>query len=315
VIGSVAIVISLLLAEFLSRKISKPILELTDISTKITNLEFDMHYNPRRNGNEVDVLGQHMNTLSNRLEETIRELKEANLELQQDIEIRDKNETMRKEFLSNVSHELKTPIALIQGYAEGLVDGVITDPEDVKYYCDVIIDEAKKMNRMVKEMLSLNQLEYGMNTLNMEHFNLVDLIRGVVNQTKVMADQYDVKLVFEETNPIYVWADEFFAEQVITNYLTNAIHYAKNEKEVEITIQNREQDVRVEVFNTGDQIAPENMEHLWEKFYKVDKARTRKYGGSGIGLSVVKAVMDSFKKECGVYNMENGVVFWFELDK
>jgi signal transduction histidine kinase len=149
----------------------------------------------------------------------------------------------------------------------------------------------------------------------MEHFNLVDLIRGVVNQTKVMADQYDVKLVFEETNPIYVWADEFFAEQVITNYLTNAIHYAKNEKEVEITIQNREQDVRVEVFNTGDQIAPENMEHLWEKFYKVDKARTRKYGGSGIGLSVVKAVMDSFKKECGVYNMENGVVFWFELDK
>jgi signal transduction histidine kinase len=222
---------------------------------------------------------------------------------------------MRKEFLSNVSHELKTPIALIQGYAEGLVDGVITDPEDVKYYCDVIIDEAKKMNRMVKEMLSLNQLEYGMNTLNMEHFNLVDLIRGVVNQTKVMADQYDVKLVFEETNPIYVWADEFFAEQVITNYLTNAIHYAKNEKEVEITIQNREQDVRVEVFNTGDQIAPENMEHLWEKFYKVDKARTRKYGGSGIGLSVVKAVMDSFKKECGVYNMENGVVFWFELDK
>jgi signal transduction histidine kinase len=256
-----------------------------------------------------------MNTLSNRLEETIRELKEANLELQQDIEIRDKNETMRKEFLSNVSHELKTPIALIQGYAEGLVDGVITDPEDVKYYCDVIIDEAKKMNRMVKEMLSLNQLEYGMNTLNMEHFNLVDLIRGVVNQTKVMADQYDVKLVFEETNPIYVWADEFFAEQVITNYLTNAIHYAKNEKEVEITIQNREQDVRVEVFNTGDQIAPENMEHLWEKFYKVDKARTRKYGGSGIGLSVVKAVMDSFKKECGVYNMENGVVFWFELDK
>ncbi len=315
VIGTVAIVISLLLAEFLSRKISKPILELTDISTKITNLEFDVHYNPRRNGNEVDVLGQHMNTLSNRLEETIRELKEANLELQQDIEVRDKNETMRKEFLSNVSHELKTPIALIQGYAEGLVDGVITDPEDVKYYCDVIIDEAKKMNRMVKEMLSLNQLEYGMNTLNMEHFNLVDLIRGVVNQTKVMADQYDVKLVFDETDPIYVWADEFFAEQVITNYLTNAIHYAKNEKEVEITIQNREQDVRVEVFNTGDQIAPENMEHLWEKFYKVDKARTRKYGGSGIGLSVVKAVMDSFKKECGVYNLENGVVFWFELDK
>ncbi|MBQ1902718.1 MAG: two-component sensor histidine kinase [Lachnospiraceae bacterium] len=315
VIGLMAILISLLLAEFLSKRISRPILELTDISTKMTNLEFESRFYPRRNGNEVDILGQHMNTLSGRLEETIRELKEANLELQHDIEIRDKNETMRKEFLSNVSHELKTPIALIQGYAEGLVDGVISDPEDVKYYCDVIIDESKKMNRMVKEMLSLNQLEYGKSTLNMEHFNIVELIQGVINQTKVMADQYETTLIFDEADSIYVWADEFFTEQVISNYLTNAIHYAKNEKEVRISIQNREKDIRVEVFNTGDPIAKENMDHLWEKFYKVDKARTRKYGGSGIGLSVVKAVMDSFKKDCGVYNKEDGVVFWFELDK
>ena len=256
-----------------------------------------------------------MNELSSTLEHTIQELKQTNLEMQHDIEIRDQNENMRKEFLSNVSHELKTPIALIQGYAEGLVDGISDDPEDEKYYCNVIIDEAKRMNRMVREMLALNQLEYGQNTVEMERMDIVEVIQGVIHQTSLLAEQNEVSIQFQDSRQIFVWADEFFLEQVISNYLTNAIHYAKNEKVVSVSVETFEKEVKISVFNTGDTIPEENLPYLWEKFYKVDKARTREYGGSGIGLSVVKAVMDSFHKACGVENRANGVLFWFTLDR
>ncbi len=314
-VGIFAIIISVIAAEILARRISRPILELTNLSKRMNQLDFEAKYIPRKRENEVDELGRHMNTMSETLEETIGELKESNLKLQKDIEIRDKNEQMRKEFVSNVSHELKTPLAVIQGYAEGLSDGIFEDPEDCKYYCDVIVDEAQRMNRIVKELLVLNQLEYGKDNISMERFDIVSLIHGIIESTRILMEQNEIQLVFEETDPIYVWADEFLTEQVVSNYLTNAIHYAKGEKRITISVDNLDSGVRVHVVNTGDLIPEESIPHLWEKFYKVDKARTREYGGSGIGLSVVKAIMDSFHKECGVRNLEDSVEFWFELDK
>ncbi len=310
-----ALFFSTLIARYLSGRISRPILELTDISNQMSHLDFREKYVSREKGNEVDVLGQHINTMSETLEETIRELRQANMELRQDIEVREKNEEMRREFLANVSHELKTPIALIQGYAEGLSDGITEDPEETKYYADVIVDEAKKMNRMVKELLALNQLEYGKSTMQMEHFDLTAVLLGMIGQIRVMAEQYEAKISFEREEPLMVWADEFFTEQIISNYLSNAIHYAKGEKQVRVTVSEEENRARIEVFNTGDPIPEEVLPHIWEKFYKADKARTREYGGSGIGLSVVKAVTEAFGTECGVRNRENGVTFWFTLDK
>ena len=315
IVGIFGVLISVIMARFLSRYLTRPIKELTDISEKMTKLDFNAKYSPRNPGNEIDKLGIYMNVMSETLESAIRDLKQANTELQHDLEIRDKNEEMRKEFLSNVSHELKTPIAVIQGYAEGLAEGVIEDTESQQYYCEVIIDEAKRMNTMVKQLLSLNQIEYGRSNVNMEHVHLKGVIAGVVSANEILANQSGVKLVIEPFEDIPVWADEFFAEQVLTNYITNGIHYAKYDKQVRIRVIDREKDVRISVFNTGDPIPEESIDRIWEKFYKVDKARTREYGGSGIGLSVVKAVMDSFGKECGVTNYENGVEFWFELDK
>ncbi len=252
--------------------------------------------------------------LSRIMERTINELQSENDKLIRNIELKEKAEKMRKEFISNVSHELKTPIAVIQGYAEGLADDVADDPESRKYYADVIVDESRRMNNMVRQLLALNQLEYGQDNMNMECVHLNELIEGVVRSNEILAEESKVKIEVEDFPETKVYADEFFTEQVLTNYLTNAIHYAGGEKIINIKAVVNDAIVRVSVFNTGEPIPEEAMDHIWEKFYKVDAARTREYGGSGIGLSVVKAVMDSFGRQCGANNFDNGVEFWFELE-
>ena len=224
---------------------------------------------------------------------------------------------MRKEFIANVSHELKTPIALIQGYAEGLVEGMAEDKENRDYYCGVIMDEAGKMNRMVRQLLTLTALEFGGERLSVERFDLTELIASVISSSGVLLKQNELTVDFDGKEPVYVMGDEFKIEEVITNYLTNAIHHVGGgEKKIQIRIDHRRdgKEVCVEVFNTGNPIPDEALPNLWTKFYKVDKARTREYGGSGIGLSIVKAIMEMHHKACGVKNHENGVEFWFTLD-
>ena len=221
---------------------------------------------------------------------------------------------MRTEFLGNVSHELKTPIALIQGYAEGLKEGVSDDIESREFYCDVIMDEANKMNQMVRNLLTLNQLEFGKEEITFERFDIVELVRGVIQSCDILIQQKGVKINFVMEESVYVWADEFKAEQVIRNYISNALNHVTGENIIEIKIVKKEETVRVSVFNTGSPIPEEDIGHIWDKFYKVDKARTREYGGNGIGLSIVKAIMESFHKEYGVKNYDNGVEFFMELD-
>ena len=312
--GCVVVVLSAVLMIFITGRFVKPILELADISEKMSHLNFDVKYK-RKDKNEIGVLGNSMNRLSEKLETTISELKSANNELQKDIEQKIQIDEMRKDFLSNVSHELKTPIALIQGYAEGLLDGINDDDKESRqFYCEVIIDEASKMNKMVKKLLTLNQIEFGNNQVTMERFDLHELIRGVLQSVEILAKQDEIQIVYNNNEPIYVWADEYQIEEVVTNYLSNAIHHASGEKRIELTVEKKQDLVHVCVFNTGDKIPEEELDKVWIKFYKVDKARTREYGGSGIGLSIVKAIMDAHHMECGVQNRENGVEFWFELD-
>lgn len=312
-IGVVAVVLSAIVSIFVSRRIANPVLELTDISKRMAELDFNAKY-VSKGETEIDQLGEHINFLSETLEKTISELKSANNELLIDIEKKTQIDEMRKEFLSNVSHELKTPLALIQGYAEGLQECINEDEESRNFYCEVIMDEADKMNQMVKKLLTLNQLEFGNDKVAMERFDLTELIWGVINSSSILLKQNGIHLIFETDQPMYVWADEFKVEEVITNYLSNAIHYADFEKEIRIRYTTYRDYVRVGVFNTGNNIPKEDLERVWIKFYKVDKARTREYGGSGIGLSIVKAIMDSFHRECGVINHEGGVEFWLELD-
>lgn len=312
-IGSVMAVLSGILIWVLSKKITDPILELNNISERMIHLDFEAKYHGNSN-NEIAMLGENINKLSSTLEQTISELKTANNELKKDIGKKEQIDEMRQEFLSNVSHELKTPIALIQGYAEGLQEGISDDPESREFYCDVIIDEAAKMNNMVKKLLTLNQLEFGNDMVSMERFDVTALIRNYIQSAQILTKQNDIEVRFEEHEPVFVWADEFKVEEVFMNYFSNAVNHCQGKKVIDVKLERMEGKVKISVFNTGEPIPEDSIGHLWEKFYKVDKARTRAYGGSGVGLSIVKAIMESMNQQFGVQNFTNGVLFWFELE-
>lgn len=313
-VGIIVVVLGSLVMLFISNNFTKPIYDLSHIAYAMSNLDFSIKYKDIRK-DELGVLGNSINTLSEQLEHTILELKTANNELQKDIEKKVEIEEMRTEFLSNVTHELKTPIALIQGYAEGLKDNISEDAQSREFYCEVIMDEAMKMNNMVKKLLSLNQIESGKNAIEFNHFDIVPVISAVVHSFDIVAQQKGVNFVFDENMEYYVWADEYMMEDVITNYISNAINHIKDPNVIEIKLRFIEDGIlRVSVFNTGEPIPEEDIPNIWTKFYKVDKARTREYGGNGIGLSIVKAIMEAHNQKYGVSNKANGVEFWFDCD-
>lgn len=313
-VGLIVVCVGICIMLFVSNQYTKPILRLAKHAEDMQKLNFSSRYEDDRE-DEIGVLGNSMNALSDKLEETISELKTANNELQLDLERRSEQEEMRREFLANVSHELKTPIALIQGYAEGLQENINDDAESREFYCEVIVDEANKMNKMVKKLLSLNQLEFGNGQVHLEHFDLNSVLDSVVNSTDILFRQKEVTLSYHRSEePVLVWADEYMIEEVMTNYVSNALNHVKYDNKIEIKVVQEGDVVRTSVFNTGDPIPEEEVDKIWTKFYKVDKARTREYGGNGIGLSIVKAVMEAHNQKCGVINYDNGVEFWFELD-
>ena len=312
-VGFGAVIVSALLVIWLSNRITKPILELADISERMKHLDFEAKYTGKEK-TEISVLGNNINELSETLEATISELKTVNNELLKDIEKKDKIDEMRKEFLSNVSHELKTPIALIQGYAEGLSEGIADDdPESRTFYCEVIMDEAAKMNSIVSKLLTLNELEFGSSNPEMKRFDLTEFVGRYLVSAAMLAQQKDIRVEFDDSQPVYIWGDEDRIAQVIENFFSNAVNHCEGEKKIHISVTEEGEHVRCAVFNTGVPIPEDSLPHLWDKFYKVDKARSREYGGSGVGLSIVKAIVESMNGTYGVRNVTGGVEFWFEL--
>ena len=318
-IAGFTILISAIIVSFVSRKFTEPILELNTIAKNMANLDFSHKYRITDTDDEINNLGKSINTMSDKLESTIKQLRNTNIELERDIEEKSKIDEMRKTFISDVSHELKTPIALIQGYSEGLIENVNTDEESRKFYAEVIQDEANKMNRLVQNLLDLMKLEYGKREFNNTIFDIVELEKEVVRKSKVMLDEKEVEVIFEGPESIYVNADDFYIEQVVTNYLTNAI---KNVQEVNGSkiiiikniINNTKKKVNIQVYNTGEHISDEDLSRIWKRFYKVDKSRNRQSGGTGIGLAFVKAIMSNYENDYGVFNCDDGVTFYFELE-
>lgn len=320
VMGFVAIILGGISITFITERFTKPIEELNDIANEMSNLNFKRKYRINDSKDEIDELGKSINTLSDKLEDTINKLKISNSELERDIEAKSKIDEMRKQFISDVSHELKTPIALIQGYAEGLVENVNNDEESKKFYAEVILDEANKMDKLVKRLLELMKLEYEDRKLNDKKFDIVELINSVIKNSKVVLEEENIKVEFKEKEPIYVYADDFYIEQVITNYFTNAIKNVleiDGKKMIKIAIKNGKDEgkLRVTVFNTGKKIDEENLNRIWTRFYKVDEARTRAKGGTGIGLALVKAIMTKYNSSYGVKNKKNGVEFYFDISE
>ncbi len=312
-VGVAAAVLGGILVYFISRSLTKPILQLARLSEQMAELDFSVRYQGRQK-NEIGVLGASINHMSENLRNAIEALQKANAQLEQDIREKDRIDQLRREFLSNVSHELKTPLALIQGYSEGLKDEVNDDPESREYYCDVIIDEAQKMNLIVKRLLNLGEIESGEMQLTLEDFDLTAVLKGVLQSTSVLGKEMSCETRLDAPPELWVRADEFMMEEVLQNYLSNAYHHVQDPGRIEVKAGKTEAGrVRISVFNTGKPIPAEDLPHLWEKFYKVDKARTRKYGGSGIGLSIVKAIATAHGGSCGVENRPDGVEFWIEF--
>ena len=307
------LILGLLLVIFISGRVTKPIEQLTDLSNRMKNLDFSARYTGSKT-DEVGILGNNMNEMASQLERTILKLQMANEQLSEDLKEQERIDEMRKDFISNVSHELKTPIALIQGYAEGLKDSK-DDPEAFEDYCSVIMDESEKMNRMVKKLTTLNQLEFGAADFQPVTFDVMELISSVVSQYAKQIKEAGAEVRIEGPGELSVIGDEFEIEEVVNNYLSNALNHPEEPFQITISVADLGPTARISVSNTGKPIPEEDLDKVWIKFYKVDRARTRSYGGSGIGLSIVKAIMDTHGKEYGVYNTETGVTFWFELDR
>ena len=316
-IALITVIISGIAIFIISKRFTKPISELGGIANKISNLDFSQKYRIKDSGDEIDNLGKSINKMSDKLEDTITKLQKNNNELEKDIEEKSKIDDMRKQFISDVSHELKTPIALIQGYSEGLIENVNTDEESKMFYAEVILDEANKMDKMVKSLLELMKLEYGAKQFNNNLFNITELIKEELRKYTVLFEENNIQVKFTLKQPVYVYADINFIEQILNNYLSNAIkniEKVNKEKYIEIKTKLINNKVRVSVFNTGKNITEENMQKIWNRFYKEDTSRNRDLGGTGIGLAMVKAIMNNYNNEYGVINKTNGVEFYFDLD-
>jgi len=313
--GIFIIILGGIIIFLLASRITKPIVKLNGIAKKMAVLDFNEKYDVRRS-DEIGTLGESINSLSNQLEKSIGELRQANSKLKLDIEKEREIDEMRKGFISNVSHELKTPIALVQGYAEGLKVNINDDEENKNYYCEVIIDEANKMNSMVRKLLELSELESNNISLEREDFCISELIKNVIKKNSITFAEKEAEVTFytNGNENAKINADYYFTEQVLMNYLSNAVNHLDEKKILRINLKIIENKVRVEVFNSGKNIPDESLENIWMSFYKVDKARTRSYGGTGLGLSIVKAIQNAHNNIYGVANKPDGVVFWFEAD-
>lgn len=316
-IGILMVMISATLSSFVSRKFTEPILELNGITKKMANLDFSKRYRITDTDDEINTLGKNINQMSDKLESTIGQLRKNNTALERDIEEKSKIDEMRKQFISDVSHELKTPIALIQGYSEGLIENVNDDEESRKFYAEVIRDEAYKMDTMVKKLLELMKYEYRERQLDNREFDLREMIKEELRRQTVILKEKSIKIDFDDKEAIKVFADQECIEQVINNYLTNAIKHCEEkqgEKKIIIRTEKVSEKIRVFVYNTGDKISKDCIEKIWTRFYKIDTSRSREDGGTGIGLALVKAIMNNYGNEYGVKNFENGVEFYFDIN-
>ena len=188
--------------------------------------------------------------------------------------------------------------------------------ESRKFYAEVILDESNKMDVLVKKLLELIKIEYGALEFNNSEFDVTELISEIIRKSQVMINEKKVNVMYNKDEKVMINADEFYTEQIINNYFTNAIKNAKEiegKKEIKIEIKQKDNKTIISVFNTGENIKEEDLERIWKRFYKVDESRNRQNGGTGIGLALVKAIMERTGKKYGVENKENGVEFYFEI--
>ncbi|QFQ25397.1 sensor histidine kinase [Bacillus thuringiensis] len=307
----IVFLVIILLSFYYSKIIVKPLIKINRVTKKMANFDFSEKL-PVTADDEIGGLSGSINTLSVNLKDRIDRLNVANTKLQQDIERERQLEKTRKEFISGVSHELKTPLSVIRSFAEGIKDGV---SKDTSYYTDVILEETENMNRLIVEMLELAKLESGTYKLDMTTFSIGELTQQVYTKLLFSTEEKHLQVNIDADPSILVKANRSRIEQVVVNLLSNAIRYTPEGEKIQVSIIEAEDTVKVEIENTGNPIPEESLEKIWDRFYRLDASRSRHTGGTGLGLSIVKNILDLHHAEYGVYNTTNSVVFYFNLQK
>ncbi|MBE5105473.1 HAMP domain-containing protein [Bacillus thuringiensis] len=307
----IVFLVIILLSFYYSKIIVKPLIKINRVTKKMANFDFSEKL-PVTADDEIGGLSSSINTLSVNLKDRIDRLNVANTKLQQDIERERQLEKTRKEFISGVSHELKTPLSVIRSFAEGIQDGV---SKDTTYYTDVILEETENMNRLIVEMLELAKLESGTYKLEMTTFSIGELIQQIHTKLLFSMEEKHLHVDVDADSAIFVKANRSRIEQVVVNLLSNAIRYTPDGEKIQVSVVETEDTVKVEIENTGNPIPEDSLEKIWDRFYRLDASRSRHTGGTGLGLSIVKNILDLHHAEYGVYNTTNSVVFYFNLQK
>ena len=310
-LGLFAMIVSALVSLVLCATFAKPILRINDVAKRMADMDFseklDVH-----SRDELGQLAESINYLSSELETKINQLRVANIQLKKDIEEKERIDVMRQEMISNISHEFKTPLAIIMGYCEGLQLNINNEEKD--YYCSVISDEAVKLNNLAVRLLDLAELESGGN-LDFCEFSLSELAEERLHTMSYIFSERSITTEFHSHGDCTVFADEGKIEEVISNLLSNAQHHTPEGGRISVSVLDKGEMVACAVFNSGSRIPEESIDRIWESFYKVDKARTRKYGGSGLGLKIVSSILNLHGGTYSAENTDDGVVFRFSLPK
>lgn len=310
-VGLLFMILAFATMYFISYRFTNPILQINRIAEEISNLDFSNRVKITSD-DEFGDLGDSINRMSTQLEQNIKELQRTNDKLVKEILHKTDVDKMRREFIASASHELKTPLSLIMGYSEALKLTDIDD-ETKTEYLNIIMDETNKMNKLVMDLLNLSQLESGNVDIDMKDFEIRDLIEDTTNMFHLVVKENKIQMTTKIDDQI-VNSDYLQLQTVLTNFINNAIHHVDENKRIEISVEKAENKaLRVSVFNTGVTIPEDEIKNIWDSFYKVDKARTRGYGGQGLGLSICRTTLDLLGYRYGVENRQDGVVFYFDI--
>ncbi len=313
-VGLMVMSLAILSFSRMSRVVTDPIMQITSIAKQIAHLDFSQKCSVSSSG-EIADMAESVNTMSDFMQSYIAQLQDANEQLKADIEQKKEQEEARKSLVANLSHDLKTPIGLISGYADGLRSGMAKTDEEIRDYCDVIHDESDRMMAMILRMMELFRLESGTVELELEEFDLADLLDYTVEIFSVEMERNGICFSSDYSDCLYVTTDYFSAEQVITNYVQNAVTHMGAGRELRLFVEDSEKTYRVCVYNSSDPIPEDELPRLWERFYRLDSSRSSSGRRSGLGLSIVKRNMELLGCGYGVQNVENGVLFWAEFPK
>lgn len=315
--GIIWLIIAAVGTVLLVNKMTKPLLELKRLSAAMTKLDFTQKWRGRRT-DEIGELGTSLNTLSDQLNEALTALKCSNEELQKQLDKAKEVEHMRQSFIFAVSHELKTPLAIIQGYAEGL-DSLHIDEKMRQKYCHIIQNEAIKMDNLVKSLLNLSRLETGSFKLEKTVFDFSALTDEAQNRFANAMQKKHISMQWRIPDEMTVYGDPEQIDSILSNFLSNAIDYTPDGGRIVISCEEHESSYTVNIYNQGIQIPEEYQQRIWEPFYKVDTARSRNvqrtFGGHGLGLGIVAALVKLHGQSYGVHNEPDGVTFWFTIQK